>query len=77
MTTDEQHPDPIVRWKNRRHMAWAAVVGGLSYPALLLVTQDQILASLAVWHYAFCGSIAGAYVGTAAWETISINKAAK
>lgn len=75
--SEEQHPDPIVRWTNRRRMAWAAVSGGLLYPLLLLVTQDEILASLAWPYFAFVGSIAGAYVGTAAWETISISKAAK
>ena len=58
-------------------MAWLALAGGVIYPVLLLVTDSDVLANLAWPYFAFCGSVVGAYVGTAAWETISISKASK
>lgn len=50
------------RWKNRRRMAWLALIGGLSFPALMLVKD---LASIAGAFYLFTGSIVGAYIGFA------------
>lgn len=71
----EQHPDPIVRWKHRRFMAYLALVGGLCYPLLLLVTTDDVIVGLAWPAYIFLGSTVGGYIGSSVWETVKISAA--
>jgi hypothetical protein len=58
MTTDD-------RWKNRRRMAWAALVAGLAYPLLLLYTESDQLGAVAGPFYIFAGAVVGAYIGFA------------
>lgn len=70
----DDHPDPATRWKHRRRLTYAVVAAALLYPLLLLVTVDPVVRDLAWPFYAFCGSIACAYMGTTAWESISINR---
>ena len=53
------------RWKNRRRMAWAALVGGLLFPVLLLGTDSAQLGSVAGVFYLFVGAVVGAYIGFA------------
>jgi hypothetical protein len=55
----------VDRWKNRRRMAWASLVGGLGYPLLLLVTDSSQLGSIAGPFYVFVGAVVGAYIGFA------------
>ena len=50
------------RWKNRRAMAWLAMVAGLIFPVLMLVTD---LSNIAGAFYLFVGSVTGAYIGFA------------
>lgn len=57
--------DPVDRWKNRRKMAWAALVAGLMYPLLLLVTESQQLGEVAMPFYMFVSAVVGAYIGFA------------
>lgn len=53
------------RWKNRRRMAWLALIGGLSYPVLLLATDSVQLGVIAMPFYMFVGAVVGAYIGFA------------
>ena len=50
------------RWKNRRAMAWLAMVAGLIFPVLMLVDD---LSGISGAFYLFVGSIVGAYIGFA------------
>lgn len=69
------HPDPKIRWKNRRRMAWLAMVAGLLYPMLFLFVDSPNLASVAWPVMGFCGSIVSVYTGSSAWESIKLDGA--
>lgn len=43
------------RWKNRRRMAWLALLAGLAFPLLLLYTDSAQLGAVAGSFYAFAG----------------------
>jgi hypothetical protein len=53
------------RWKNRRKMAWAALLSGLWYPILILATDNPQLGAVAGPFYIFVGAVVGAYIGFA------------
>jgi hypothetical protein len=53
------------RWKNRRQMAWAALVAGLVFPLLLWVTDSDQLGAVAMPFYTFVGGVVFAYIGFA------------
>ena len=53
------------RWKNRRRMAWLALVAGLLFPVLLLATESYQLGAVAGPFYIFVGAVVGAYIGFA------------
>jgi hypothetical protein len=53
------------RWKNRRRMAWAALVGGLAYPLLLLYTESDQLGAVAGPFYVFITGVLASYIGWA------------
>lgn len=55
----------VDRWKNRRRMAWLALLAGLAYPLLLLFTDSPELGSVAGPFYIFVGAVVGAYIGFA------------
>lgn len=64
MTEDEQIKYSNMRWKNRRRMAWSAMICGLGYPVLLVTSADaSALAQIAMPFYLFVGSVVGAYIG--------------
>ena len=71
------HPNPHIRWRNRRAMAWAAMVAGLLFPMLLLVTESDQLGAIAGPFYVFVGAVVGAYIGFATvddkWRTEQAN----
>lgn len=56
------------RWKNRRRMAWLALLAGLAFPLLLLYTDSAQLGAVAGAFYTFSGSVVVAYVGFATWD---------
>lgn len=58
-------PTAIDRWKNRRRMAWAALVAGLAYPLLLWVTDSDQLGAVSMPFYTFVGGVVFAYIGFA------------
>lgn len=63
------------RWKNRRRMAWAAVVSGLFFfPGLLLFTDSDQLGAVAVPYYLFVTSVAASYIGWATFDDVSTDK---
>lgn len=51
------------RWKNRRAMAWIALLAGLAFPLLLLYTESDQLGSVAGAFYVFVTAVVGAYMG--------------
>ena len=55
----------VDRWKNRRRMAWLALLAGLAYPLLILFTDSPELGSIAGPYYIFVGAVVGAYIGFA------------
>lgn len=69
----EEHPDPERRWKNRRRMAWMAMISGVLYPALFYLTDSPHLAAIAVPFYMFIGMVVSVYIGASTWETTKCN----
>lgn len=55
------------RWKNRRRMAWLALIAGLLFPMLLLYTESDQLGSVAGAFYVFVTGVVASYIG---WATI-------
>jgi len=62
------------RWKNRRRMAWLALLAGLAYPLLLWVTDSDQIGSVAGPFYVFVTGVVGAYIGFATWDDVSHDK---
>jgi uncharacterized membrane protein YiaA len=56
------------RWKNRRKMAWAALVAGLLFPLLLLWSDSDQLGSVAGAFYVFVTGVVASYIGWASWD---------
>ena len=55
------------RWKNRRRMAWLALIAGLLFPMLLLYSESDQLGSVAGAFYVFVTGVVASYIG---WATI-------
>lgn len=53
------------RWKNRRRMAWFALLAGLAFPLLLLWSQSDQLGAVAGAFYLFVTGVVGSYIGFA------------
>lgn len=53
------------RRRNRRGMAWAALVAGILFPFLVWVGDAERLTAIVTPFYAFVGTVVGAYVGFA------------
>ena len=53
------------RWKNRRRMAWAALLSGMLFPLLVLWTESDQLGAVAGAFYVFVSAVVGAYIGFA------------
>ncbi|HGX92539.1 MAG TPA: hypothetical protein ENK35_04405 [Candidatus Tenderia sp.] len=49
------------RWKNRRRMAWLAMLAGLVYPFISI--EPETAAALATPFYLFVGAVVGTYIG--------------
>jgi hypothetical protein len=49
-------------------MAWLAMIGGLTFPLLVLFTSSEQVSTLAGAFYTFVGMVVGAYVGFATWD---------
>lgn len=60
----------VDRWKNRRRMAWAALVAGLLFPLLLLWSDSDQLGSVAGAFYVFVTGVVASYYG---WATVDDN----
>lgn len=61
-------PAPKDRWVNRRRMSWLALLAGLAFPVLLLLTESPQLGAVAGHFYLFAGSVVGAYIGFATFD---------
>ena len=53
--------EPKDRWKNRRAMAWIALVAGVTYPLLMWVSGDPNLVAIAPAYFVFVAGVVGAY----------------
>lgn len=57
----------VDRWKNRRRMAWIALVAGVTFPVVvllaMLIGDVSPLVSIAAPYLVFIGSVVGAYIG--------------
>lgn len=62
------------RWKNRRRMAWLALLAGLAFPLLLLYTDSAQLGAVAGAFYAFAGAVVAAYIGFATYDDVATDK---
>ena len=62
------------RWKNRRRMAWTALVAGLLFPLLLLWSQSDQLGAVAGAFYVFVSAVVGAYIGFATVDDMNADK---
>ena len=62
------------RWKNRRRMAWIALIAGLLFPLLLLWSQSDQLGAVAGAFYVFAAAVVGAYMGFATMDDINADK---
>lgn len=51
------------RWKNRRRMAWLAMLGGLFMPLLVLATESEHVVGIAIPAYSFFTFIVSMYIG--------------
>jgi hypothetical protein len=56
------------RWKNRRWMAWLALLGGLGFPILVVLAKMEQLSAIAPHFYLFVGAVVGCYVGFATMD---------
>ena len=64
----------VDRWKNRRRMAWLALLAGLAFPLLLLYTESDQLGSVAGAFYVFVTGVVGSYIGWATFDDVSTDK---
>ena len=55
------------RWKNRRRMAWVALVAGLLFPLLVLWAESDQIGAVAGAFYVFVSAVVGSYMG---WATM-------
>ena len=62
------------RWKNRRRMAWTALIAGLLFPLLLLWPPSDQLGAVAGAFYVFVATVVGAYIGFATQDDIASDK---
>lgn len=62
------------RWKNRRRMAWASLIAGLTFPILLLYTESDQLGAVAGAFYVFVGAVVSAYIGFATYDDVNLSK---
>lgn len=62
------------RWKNRRRMAWAALVAGVLFPLLLVWSDNAQLGAVSGAFYVFVTGVVGAYMGFATYDDVSTDK---
>jgi hypothetical protein len=60
-------PSNTDRWRNRRAMAWLALLASLLYPLLVLAGAGDVLVGLAGPFFVFTGAVVGSYIG---WATM-------
>lgn len=56
------------RWKNRRRMAWLALLAGLLFPLLLIWSASDQLGAVAGAFYGFVTGVVASYIGFATWD---------
>lgn len=59
------------RWKNRRRMAWLALLAGLLFPLLLIWSESDQLGAVAGAFYAFVTGVVASYIGFATWDDVN------
>jgi hypothetical protein len=68
----DQHPQPTIRWKHRRRMAYMALITAIIVLFLVLFVVDKeklaLLDDIITGYYLFAASIIGAYVGFSTFD---------
>ena len=59
------------QWKNRRRMAWLALLAGLLFPILILFTDSDQLGAVSGAFYVFVTGVVASYIGLATWDDVS------
>ena len=62
------------RWKNRRRMAWLALLAGLAFPLLLLWSESDQLGAVAGAFYVFVTGVVASYIGFVTWDDANVMK---
>lgn len=69
MATDDLHPNPATRWKNRRRMAWTSLFSLIGFGCGAMINDlSNAQSSVVVAVVYGCTAIIGAYVGFATWD---------
>jgi uncharacterized membrane protein len=58
------------RWKNRRSMAWIALLAGALFPLLILATDSKTLADIAMPFYTFVLAVVSVYTGASTYDDV-------
>jgi hypothetical protein len=73
--TELTKPSVSSLWKNRRRMAWSALLSGVLFPFVTLASKSDQLAEIAIPFYLFVSSVVTVYTGSATYgETRDGNK---
>ena len=71
---DPQHPNPSMRWKHRRRMAYSCLFAAFLVIAVFLWEPQRFQGVESIFSAAFLflGSTVGAYIGFASYENVKI-----
>ena len=69
----------ILRWKNRRRMAWSSLTSMMILTGVLLfapISIDRLktLSNIVEWYYISMSSVIAAYMGFTSWTSKGIQK---
>ncbi len=53
------------KWKNRRRMAWCALIASLIFPLAAFFADSAQLTAISMPFYMFTSAVVGAYIGFA------------
>ena len=67
-------PTSSDRWKNRRRMSWLALIAGLLFPLILLISESEQVGAIATPFYLFVTGVISSYIGFATWDDVSHDK---
>ena len=74
IVNSDNNTKEILRWKNRRRMAWISLLSMIVVTAILLfapisIERIKALSNTVEWFYFSMASIIGAYMGFTTWSS--------